>query len=50
LKLLEKNKVATVPGTAFGQSGKDFIRLSIANSYERLNEATERMADFVKGL
>lgn len=49
-KLLELNRVATVPGIAFGQTGKDYIRLSYANSYEKLADAMERIHDFVSHL
>src|ERR1051326_6411625 len=35
LQLLEKAKVAMVPGTAFGRDGRGFCRASFATSYER---------------
>lgn len=38
--------VAVVPGTKLGTYGGDFIRLSYANSYENLEIAMERMADY----
>jgi aminotransferase len=50
LKLLEKYKVAVVPGTAFGESGKNHIRCSFATSMENIKTAMERIEDFVKGL
>jgi aminotransferase len=47
LKLLQKAKVAVVPGTAFGSHGSGFCRASFSTSYERLLEATERIERFV---
>ena len=46
-ELLKKEKVAVVPGTAFGDSGEGFLRISYAYSLEELKEATDRMARFV---
>ncbi|MGA8619516.1 MAG: pyridoxal phosphate-dependent aminotransferase [Candidatus Sulfotelmatobacter sp.] len=42
--LLEEGGVAAIPGTAFGPSGKDFVRFSFASSVANLHEAAERMA------
>ncbi len=42
--------VAVVPGTKLGSYGGDFIRLSYANSYENLEIAMQRMADYFNGL
>ena len=42
--------VAVVPGTKLGSHGGDFIRLSYANSYENLEIAMARMADYFNGL
>ncbi|AFM40744.1 aspartate/tyrosine/aromatic aminotransferase [Desulfosporosinus acidiphilus SJ4] len=47
-ELLKEEKVAVVPGTAFGPSGEGFIRCSYAYSLEQLEEALERIARFVK--
>ncbi len=47
-KLLEEEKVAVVPGSAFGESGKYFIRCSYAYSMKSLIEATTKIAEFVK--
>lgn len=47
-KLLEEEKVAVVPGSAFGAAGKGFVRCSYATAYEKIEEALERMAKFVK--
>jgi aspartate/methionine/tyrosine aminotransferase len=41
--LIEKAKIAVVPGTVFGEFGNEFIRISYANSYENLEIAMEKM-------
>jgi len=41
--LLNKAFVATTPGSAFGQAGNDYIRISYATSQERIKEALKRM-------
>ena len=41
--LLDRAQIAVVPGTTLGEYGKDFIRISYANSYENLRIAMERM-------
>ena len=41
--LIEKAKIAVVPGNVFGEFGNEFIRISYANSYENLEVAMERM-------
>lgn len=46
--LLEKEKVAVVPGDAFGEFGKYYVRCSYAYSMKNLVEAIERIARFVK--
>jgi len=48
--LLEKKKVACVPGTAFGASGEGHIRCSYATSLENLTEALKRIREFVSEL
>lgn len=47
-RLLEEEKVAVVPGTAFGESGEGFVRCSYAYSIRNINAALERIAAFVK--
>lgn len=47
-KLLEEEKVAVVPGNAFGQSGEGFVRCSYAYSIKNIEEALRRIARFVK--
>lgn len=49
-RFLEEEKVAAVPGTAFGDSGEGFLRISYAYSLDRLKEAMTRMARFVEKL
>ncbi len=49
-KLLMEQKVAVVPGTAFGNSGEGFLRISYAYSLENLKTALDRIEIFVKGL
>lgn len=46
-KLLEEEKLAVVPGTAFGDCGEGFLRISYAYSLERLKEALDRIERFV---
>jgi aminotransferase len=48
LGLLEKKRVACVPGTAFGPSGEGFVRCSYATSLEQIKIAVERIADFIR--
>ncbi|WP_088226549.1 aminotransferase class I/II-fold pyridoxal phosphate-dependent enzyme [Desulfosporosinus sp. FKB] len=47
-ELLNEEKVAVVPGTAFGPSGEGFIRCSYAYSLEQLEEALQRIGRFVE--
>lgn len=49
-KFLEEEKVATIPGDAFGESGKYHLRISYAYSMENLKIAMERMHRFVNKL
>ena len=49
-RLLYEAKVAVVPGSVFGPSGKGHIRCSYASSVNELTEAIERMGRFVKKL
>ncbi len=45
--LLEKAGVACLSGTAFGAYGEGYLRFSVANSYENLMAAVERIRDFL---
>lgn len=49
-KFLREEKVATVPGTAFGDSGEGFLRISYAYSLDTLKIAMERLKNFVTRL
>jgi len=41
--MLEEGGVAAIPGAAFGEAGRDFVRFSFASSSATLKEATERI-------
>jgi aminotransferase len=47
-ELLQKQKVAVVPGTAFGKDYDDYIRISYASGLENLKEALSRIRMFLK--
>ncbi len=47
MTLLNREKVAVVPGTAFGECGEGFLRISYAYSLDELKHATDRIARFV---
>ncbi len=49
-RLLEEEKVAIVPGTAFGDSGEGFLRISYAYSIDNLRKALTRLSRFVTKL
>ena len=49
-KLLMEEKVAVVPGTAFGACGEGYLRISYAYSLENLKEAVGRIENFIKKL
>ncbi len=49
-RLLMEEKVAVVPGTAFGDSGEGFLRISYAYSMEALKEALGRIESFISRL
>ncbi len=50
VRLLDEKKVAVVPGNAFGEFGKYYVRISYAYSMKNLVTAMERIAEFVKEL
>jgi aminotransferase len=50
VRLLKEHKVAAVPGGAFGACGEGFLRCCFAASFERIEQAMERMDKFVRGL
>ncbi len=47
-RLLHEERVAVVPGSAFGRCGDGFIRASYATSRENIEKALERMARFMR--
>ena len=47
-RLLQEEHVAVVPGSAFGEAGKGYVRCSYATAYEKIEEALERMYRFVR--
>ena len=49
-RLLQEEKVAVVPGTAFGDCGEGFLRISYAYSLADLKEALGRLEKFVSRL
>ena len=49
-RFLMEEKVAVVPGTAFGDCGEGFIRISYAYSLDNLKEALDRMERYITGL
>ena len=49
-RLLKAEKVAVVPGNAFGASGEGFIRCSYASSMENIKEALKRIEHFINSL
>lgn len=49
-RFLKEEKVAVVPGTAFGACGEGFLRISYAYSLENLKTALDRLEDFIQRL
>lgn len=49
-RLLQEEKLAVVPGNAFGDCGEGYIRISYAYSIEQLKTALERLKNFVERL
>ena len=48
--LLEKGRVATLPGSAFGACGEGYVRIACTRSMEMLEKGMDRMEEFVKSL
>jgi aminotransferase len=46
-RLLMEERVAVIPGSAFGEAGAGHVRICYAQRYELLEEAMERMRRFV---
>lgn len=49
-RMLQEEKVVVVPGTAFGDCGEGFLRISYAYSLKSLKEALDRMESFIRKL
>lgn len=49
-RLLQEEKVAVVPGNAFGAGGEGYVRCSYATAYQKIETALERIERFVKRL
>ena len=49
-RLLMEEKLAVVPGTAFGDCGEGFVRISYAYSIDELREAISRIQSFITRL
>jgi Aspartate/tyrosine/aromatic aminotransferase len=49
-RLLQEEKVAVVPGNAFGAGGAGFVRCSYATAYDKIEEALHRIEKFVNRL
>ena len=47
-RLLMEEKVAVVPGSAFGDAGMGFVRCSYATSYEKIEQALQKIGHFLK--
>ncbi len=50
MRLLEEHHVAVVPGEAFGEAGRGFVRCSYATALEKIEEALRRMQSFLSGV
>jgi aminotransferase len=48
LRLLREEKVACVPGSAFGRNGEGYLRCCFATAFDQIEIAVERMARFVR--
>ena len=47
-QLLMEERVAVVPGSAFGPGGEGFVRCCYATAYEKIEEALQRMGNFMR--
>jgi aminotransferase len=47
-RLMAEERVAVVPGSAFGEGGEGYVRACYANSYEAIEQALERIGRFVQ--
>ena len=49
-RLLQEKHVAVVPGSAFGPGGEGFVRCSYATAFDQIEEALDRIDQFVKSI
>jgi aminotransferase len=49
-KLLDEQRLAVVPGSAFSEYGEGYVRISYAYSMEQLEQALDRLGKFVQSL
>ncbi len=49
-RLVKEKRIAVVPGTAFGESGEGFVRISYAQSLKNIKKALKRIEEFVEEL
>ena len=49
-KLMYEKRVVVVPGTAFGDAGEGFVRISYSYSIDHIQQALKRMEEFMNGL
>ena len=47
-RFLQEERVAVIPGTAFGDGGEGFVRICYASSVQNIETALERMESFLK--
>ena len=47
-RLLHEERVAVVPGSAFGEAGAGYVRCSYATAYEKIEQALERLQRFMR--
>jgi LL-diaminopimelate aminotransferase len=47
-RLLEETGVSVTPGTAFGQHGEGYVRISIGQATDRIREASGRLVGFIE--
>jgi aspartate/methionine/tyrosine aminotransferase len=48
--ILEKARVALLPGTSFGEYGQGYLRIVYANSMENIKQALERLGNLLSSL
>lgn len=49
-RLLQEQKLAVIPGTAFGACGEGFVRISYAYSIENLKVGLDRIKKFIESI